>query len=137
MPGEVIGVIDSRQAGRTAQDVLGFGGKIPVFSDLRTSLQRMPDTLLIGIAPTGGRLPDSWRATINEAIDNHLDIISGLHAMLKDDNEFSKRASCNNVRIVDLRYVSPEYELIAKGRDRKSTRLNSSHIQKSRMPSSA
>ena len=31
-----------------------------------------------------------------------------------------------------------EYALsVVKGRDRKSTRLNSSHIQKSRMPSSA
>ena len=28
-------------------------------------------------------------------------------------------------------------ELLEKGKDRKSTRLNSSHIQKSRMPSSA
>ena len=30
-----------------------------------------------------------------------------------------------------------EWEEVTKGTDRKSTRLNSSHIQKSRMPSSA
>lgn len=28
---EVLGVIDSTQAGKTAQDVLGYGGDIPVF----------------------------------------------------------------------------------------------------------
>ena len=39
--------------------------------------------------------------------------------------------------ILSQRVASAEAALLATSRDRKSTRLNSSHIQKSRMPSSA
>jgi uncharacterized NAD-dependent epimerase/dehydratase family protein len=115
IPDEIVGVIDSKQSGRVAQDVLGFGGTIPVFSDLQSSLQQNPDTLLIGIAPTGGRLPDSWRAVILEAIDNKLNIISGLHTILSDDDEFSRRAKEKGVQLYDLRKIPPEYEVVAKG----------------------
>ncbi|MBI1806945.1 MAG: DUF1611 domain-containing protein [Ignavibacteria bacterium] len=115
IPDEVVGVIDSRQAGRTAQQVLGFGGAVPVFSDLRSSLLQKPDTLLIGIAPTGGRLPDSWRAVINEAIDAKLTIISGLHTLLSEDEEFARRAKVNHVSLIDLRKIPPDYEIIARG----------------------
>lgn len=112
---EVIGVIDSRQAGRTAREVLGFGGDIPVFTDLRTSLLKKPNTLLIGIAPTGGQLPESWRMIVKEAIQAKLDIISGLHTLLSDDAEFVSLARQCGVRLVDLRKVPEEYEVIAKG----------------------
>jgi uncharacterized NAD-dependent epimerase/dehydratase family protein len=115
IPNEVVGVIDSRLIGRTAQDILGFGGTIPIFPDLRTSLQTKPDTLLIGIAPTGGRLPDAWRTMILEAIDNKLNIVSGLHTILSDDDEFVQRAKKCGVKLVDLRKVDPEYEVVAKG----------------------
>lgn len=122
IPDEVAGVIDSRQAGRTAQQVLGFGGTIPVFSDLRTSLKKNPDTLLIGIAPTGGLLPEFWRNIILEAINNGLNVISGLHTILSDDEEISRHAQLKNVRLTDLRKISPEYEVVAKGlwKDRKA-----------------
>lgn len=112
---EVIGVIDSRQAGRTAQEVLGFGGTIPVFPDLRTSLSKKPNTLLIGVAPTGGDLPDSWRPIVKEAIGDKLDIISGLHTSLSEDKEFARLAERNGVQLIDLRRTPPEYDVIAKG----------------------
>ncbi|MBI5214381.1 MAG: DUF1611 domain-containing protein [Ignavibacteriae bacterium] len=115
IPEEVVGVIDSAQAGRTVQHVLGFGGDIPVFSDLRTSLLKKPDTLLIGIAPTGGRLPEEWRRWILEAIENKLNIISGLHTMLSDDEEFKQKAIQHGITLTDLRKISSEYEVVSKG----------------------
>ena len=115
IPEEVVGVIDAQQAGRTAQQVLGFGAGIPVFSDLRTALLKKPDTLLIGIAPTGGRLPESWRAIINEAIDRKLNVMSGLHTKLSEDGEFAARAKSKRVQLIDLRTVTPEHEVVARG----------------------
>ena len=115
IPDEVVCVIDSRQAGRTAQHALGFGGKIPIVADFQSSLSMKPTTLLIGIAPTGGRLPDAWRTTILEAIDHRLNVISGLHTLLSDDSELVARARANNVQLVDLRKIAPEYEVVARG----------------------
>jgi len=115
MPEQVVGVIDSRQAGRTAHQVLGFGGSIPVFADLRSALSERPTALLIGIAPTGGRLPDAWRSIIKEAIEMKLTVISGLHTLLQDDPEFSRMAKHHGVELIDLRSVPKEYEVIARG----------------------
>ncbi len=115
IPEEVVAVIDSSQAGRNAMQVLGFGGSIPVVSDFRNSLFHNPNTLLIGIAPTGGRLPDDWRTVIVQALEHGLDIISGLHTHLADDDEFKHLALKHNCDIVDLRKVPEEYEVVSKG----------------------
>ena len=59
--------------------------------------------MLIGIAPTGGRLPDAWRAVILEAIAAGLDVLSGLHTFLGDDPEFGAAAAARGTSIVDYR----------------------------------
>jgi uncharacterized NAD-dependent epimerase/dehydratase family protein len=115
LPGEVVAVIDSRQAGATAESVLGFGGDIPVRRDLRSSLPELPDTLLVGIAPTGGILPAEWRAVILEALGAGLHVVSGLHTYLSDDPEMAAAARARGVTLTDLRKVPAEYEVVAKG----------------------
>jgi len=62
-----------------------------------------PDALLIGIAPTGGRLPDAWRAVILAAIAAGLDVLSGLHTFIGDDPEFGAAAAARGTAIVDYR----------------------------------
>lgn len=115
LPEQVTGIIDSTKCGRTAAEVIGFGGAIPVVADVRSSLLGKPDTLLIGVAPTGGRLPESWRPVILEAIRSGLDIVSGLHTILSDDAEFLAQAKAKGVAITDLRKVPPEYEVVSRG----------------------
>lgn len=115
IPDEVVGVIDSTKDGLTAEQVLGYGGLIPVVPSLAAGFSLRPDTLLIGIAPTGGRLPESWRAIIREAISGGLHVISGLHTFLSEDAEFASLARQHNVTLTDLRRVPPEYEVVAKG----------------------
>lgn len=102
---EVVAVIDSANAGRTAEDVLGFGGDIPVVSTLDGALAFAPDTLLIGIAPRGGGLPDAWRPVLLSAISNGLNIVSGLHFFVSDAPEFAARAREKGVTITDLRKI--------------------------------
>ena len=93
-PDDVVAVIDSTQAGGNVSSILP-GHDIPIVATLDEALARdpRPDTLLIGIAPTGGKLPDSWRATILAAIRAGLDVHSGLHTFLGDDPEFAAAAA--------------------------------------------
>jgi uncharacterized NAD-dependent epimerase/dehydratase family protein len=103
-PDPVVAVLDSSIAGRNIAEWLP-GQDIPVVATLDEALARPkpPTALLIGIAPTGGRLPDSWRATIVAAIRSGLDILSGLHTFLGDDPELAAAARECGVEIVDYR----------------------------------
>jgi uncharacterized NAD-dependent epimerase/dehydratase family protein len=111
---EVVAVIDSTKAGRTVNDVLGYGGDIPIVKNLAAALKLKPNSLLIGIAPIGGKLPGSWRNIIKDAIKHRLHIISGLHTYLGDDDELTALAKRYRVKIHDLRKPKIEHEVVAK-----------------------
>ena len=104
-PDEVVAVIDSTNVGRTASDVLGFGGAVPVVSTLEEALPYSPDALLIGIAPKGGKLPEAWRGFLEAAISQGLDVYSGMHTFLSDDPELVRMATQKGVSLIDLRKV--------------------------------
>ncbi len=71
--------------------------------DINEALNYQPDSLLIGIAPMGGALPEAWRWQLLTAIDNGLDIISGLHFFLSEDEELRAAAAKRGVTIWDVR----------------------------------
>jgi uncharacterized NAD-dependent epimerase/dehydratase family protein len=98
---EVVALLDSTQAGKTSQELLGIGGAIPVVKSLDEAAGA--NTLLIGIATTGGKIPPDWRAIILAAIGRGWDVISGLHDFLCDDPEFATLAAERGVRLVDVR----------------------------------
>src|SRR5688572_17696966 len=103
LPERTVGVLDRRLAGKTAQDVLGFGGGIPVVGSMREGLALGPSAVLIGIAPLGGRLPGEWRNWLAEALDGGCDLWSGLHTLLADDPLLAAKAKAGGRRIFDLR----------------------------------
>lgn len=100
---EVVGILDSRAAGRALGEVLGIDHPAPVVSTLAEGLRLAPDTLLVGIAPRGGGLPDPWRAILIAAIEAGLDVMSGLHVFLADDPDLAARAARHEVALIDLR----------------------------------
>jgi uncharacterized NAD-dependent epimerase/dehydratase family protein len=110
-PDDVRAVIDSTQAGGNVSAILPRHD-IPIVATLEEALARepRPDTLLIGIAPTGGKLPDSWRDTILAAIRAGLAVHSGLHTFLGDDPEFAAAAREAGVEIVDYRRPPDRHE---------------------------
>jgi uncharacterized NAD-dependent epimerase/dehydratase family protein len=112
-PDDTVAVIDSTKAGTNVSAIMP-GHDIPIVADLEEALAvdpaRRPDTLLIGIAPTGGKLPESWRATILAAIRAGLDVHSGLHTFLGDDPELAAAAAAAGTRIVDFRRPPERFE---------------------------
>lgn len=103
LPERTVAVLDSQLAGKTAQDILGYGGAIPVVATMREGLAFRPDAVLIGIAPQGGRLPEHWRTWLGEALDAGCDIWSGLHTFLADDPMLVEKARANGRKLLDLR----------------------------------
>src|SRR5213078_1218394 len=102
----VVAVIDSTKAGMDVAQARGgasFGHGIPVVQDINAALQYEPDTLLIGIAPMGGALPEAWRWQLLTAINAGLDIITGLHFFISDDEELRTAAEKRGVTIWDVR----------------------------------
>src|SRR6266699_736255 len=101
----VVAVIDSTKAGQDVSQALGasLGKGIPVVRDINEALTYQPDTLLIGIAPMGGALPTAWRWQLLAAIEAGLDIVSGLHFFISDDEELRAAAEKRGVTIWDVR----------------------------------
>lgn len=102
-PREVVAILDRKEAGRDPAEIVGVGRGIPIVASVAEAMRYQPRSLLIGIAPAGGALPDDWRQFILEAIERGLDIISGLHLMLADDPEFGPLARAHGVTIHDVR----------------------------------
>src|SRR5215210_5891549 len=103
LPDRTVAVLDREHAGKTVQDVLGFGGTIPIVPSMRAGLQLGPTAVLIGIAPAGGRLPDEWRTWLGEALDAGCDLWNGLHTFLGADPLLAAKAEASRRTIHDLR----------------------------------
>jgi uncharacterized NAD-dependent epimerase/dehydratase family protein len=102
-PERTVAVLDRQHAGSTVQDVLGFGGAIPVVGTMREGLALKPSAVLIGIAPKGGQLPAEWRGWLGEALDAGCDIWNGLHSFLADDPTLVTKARAQGRTLHDLR----------------------------------
>lgn len=106
---EVVGVIDARYAGEDSGMVLdGKPNGIPIFKDLKDAMVKLnkankPKSMVVGLAPDGGRLPAEAKVTIMEALVLGMNIDSGLHDFLYKDAELMAVAKKNRCRVRDIR----------------------------------
>ena len=100
----VVAVVDPALAGRRVREVMPhLASDAPIVATFEEGMAFAPTALLVGIAPAGGKLPDDFRAAIGSALRARLEVVSGLHAMLNDDEEFATLAREHDTRIWDLR----------------------------------
>ena len=120
-PESVSCIIDSDKAGLKAQDVLSYGGDIPVVANFDEAKEFSPDSMVIGNAPQGGFITEIYRMELRSAIKYGCNIYSGMHQFLNDDKEISLLAKEYGVKIYDLRRP-PNPPHFSKGswKDRKS-----------------
>ena len=79
-------------------------------------------SLIIGVAPIGGIIPDNWWNVIMDAVYQGLDIVNGLHLKLKDNPKVVEAASQSNSRLIDIR-VPPKNLPVGTGMKRLGKRL--------------
>lgn len=118
---DVEAVIDSTRAGETADQVLGNDAapEVPIVATIEEALSIAsdPEAFVIGVAPAGGDLPESWVGTIQDAIAAGCHIVSGLHVFFGEQPEWQSLAAEHGVRIFDVRKPPGENDLrVADGR---------------------
>jgi uncharacterized NAD-dependent epimerase/dehydratase family protein len=99
-----VAVIDPDHAGKRVRDVLPYLQRdAPIVATLDDALRYEPNALLVGVAPPGGALPTTWRASIVRALEARLELVSGLHQFLAADDEFAAAAAASGATIWDVR----------------------------------
>lgn len=103
-------IVDSRYAGRDAGEVLdGKPSGIPVVASLHEALEaaergsHSATHFVIGIAPDGGRLGSEAREAVGHALEHGLNVDSGLHDFISEDETFRKLAEQHGTVIRDVR----------------------------------
>ncbi len=78
----IVAVVDSAHAGRDCAEVTGIARSAPVVASLRHARDLGAEALVLGIAPSGGRIPDEWRAPLDHAVELGMSLVNGLHEPL-------------------------------------------------------
>jgi uncharacterized NAD-dependent epimerase/dehydratase family protein len=79
-------------------------------------------SLVIGVAPVGGAIPESWWEIIEQAAQAGLDIVSGLHIKLNDRPSLVAIAKAAGTRLIDVR-TPPKNLPIGNGKKRSGKRV--------------
>jgi uncharacterized NAD-dependent epimerase/dehydratase family protein len=83
-PTPVVAVIDQDCAGESLSQLTGIPREIPIVSSLHEAIAYQPNVLLIGIAPSGGALPEPWWQEVKQAVEAGLSLVNGLHTPMAD-----------------------------------------------------
>jgi uncharacterized NAD-dependent epimerase/dehydratase family protein len=93
------------------QAITGIPLAVPVVADMASALAFGPAVAVVGLAPSGGRLPPEMRADVVTALRSGLSLASGLHSRLADDPEFAAIPLVSGQWIWDLRHEPADLEV--------------------------
>jgi len=113
--GPIVAVIDPAHAGADLRDLTGIDRAVPVVADMDAALAYGPEAAVVGLAPSGGRLPPEMHADVLLGLEAGLNLASGLHSRLADDPRFAAACRRPGQWIWDLRH-EPEGLEVATAR---------------------
>ncbi|MFN4099077.1 MAG: N-acetyltransferase DgcN [Pararhodobacter sp.] len=79
-------------------------------------------TLVIGVANRGGVISQTWKKVLVQALEEGFDLASGLHNLLKDEEDLAAVARATGRQLHDVRVPSVKYP-IANGEKRTGKRM--------------
>jgi len=107
----IVGIIDSISCGKDAGEIIdGRFRNIPVFETIGSFLdhhRQKPDYCIIGVALSGGKLPEDWNDILLEVLEARISIIGTMHHLLSEKPVLRAAALKNGVEIIDLRKPKP------------------------------
>ena len=118
-----IGIRDWRPENAVAQYRMeGCGADLGI-SDMTLAQAKAAGakTLVVGVANRGGIISDAWKSVLKEALGMGYDLASGLHNLLREEDDLVEVASANGRRLHDVRVADVQYP-IANGKKRTGKR---------------
>ena len=114
---DIVGVVDSTAPSGDAGELLdGNPRGIPLFSSLEEAFRAAkPEIFIVGAVSEGGFLPEGYDKAITWALSHGLDIVSGLHHFISDDERFANLAAKNGCKIVDVRKLFRDHKRFYTG----------------------
>ena len=79
-------------------------------------------TVVIGVAPVGGEIPDHWVPQLTELAAAGMNIAAGLHTKLTDINDLVAAANKSGADLIDVR-IPPKHLPVGDGRPRSGKRV--------------
>lgn len=83
----IVAVIDRSCAGKSLPELTNIPRQVPVVASVAEALPYAPNVLVIGLAPSGGVLPEAWRQEVQQGVAAGLSIVNGLHTPLMNAPE--------------------------------------------------
>jgi uncharacterized NAD-dependent epimerase/dehydratase family protein len=81
----IVCVIDSEYTGKMVDEVLAHQPfKIPIVTTVEEAHKMGAEVLVLGLAPSGGKLPDSWLPAVETALKMGMSLVNGLHDLLNE-----------------------------------------------------
>lgn len=110
---ETVAIVDRKLKGKKASFVNKSFLPIPIYESIEEAKNKHAnaDTLLIGIAPAGGKFPIDWLPDIKKALELRLNIVNGLHDFISDNKEIKEIADKNKLFIWDVRKKDAKYKV--------------------------
>ncbi|MEM9721746.1 MAG: DUF1611 domain-containing protein [Bacteroidota bacterium] len=104
---DILGVIDSKDIGKDAGIILdGQHRGIPIFASLEAFVKetsQRPDYAIIGIASSGGKIPEEMYPVLKLALSEGISLVSGLHEFLSEMPDFIALAEKHGAQLIDVR----------------------------------
>src|SRR5262245_35452984 len=91
-PDPVVAILDSKRPGEEHEG-------IPIVATVDEALRYGPTVAVVGVATQGGRFPPAWRDLLKASIAAGLDVESGLHEFVSDDDELAELARVHGVEL--------------------------------------
>lgn len=71
----IVAVIDHECAGGSLPEITGIQRQVPIVASVAAALAYQPTALVIGIAPSGGALPEAWWQEVKQAVAAGLSVV--------------------------------------------------------------